>query len=223
MRNRLYKFHNTHEGETCILIGNGPSLNGVPRELLDSYVTFGSNKIYELPYTPTYYSICDTDMMSNCLPLPEWFQPKELFLRAEARAIRNNPLYPVVLAGFSLDINNLVVLGGTVTYVLLQLAYYMGFREVLLVGVDHYYGKSSRGVPGSQFEADGKDPDHFQTQSGEPYFKPGEVYNRPEDTTRSYEWALEFYLKKNRTIINLTPNSALDVFEKGCYEDCLGE
>lgn len=219
MKNKLYKFHDKHLGEACIVIGNGPSLNGVPKELLDRYVTFGSNKIYELPYTPTYYSICDVDMMDNCLPLPDGFEPKELFLRAEARLLRNNSIYPVVYPGFSLDINNLVVIGGTVTYVLLQLAYYMGFSQVLLVGVDHYYPKSSEGQPGSQFTAEGKDPDHFQTASGEPYFKPGEVYNRPEDTTRSYEWALEFYLQKNRTIVNLTPDSKLNVFERGRYED----
>ena len=215
----------THLGETCIVIGNGPSLNGVPRELLDSYVTFGSNKIYELPYTPDYYCIIDKDMLGNCLPHIKsgWRPKKQMFLRAEACVEDNYPIYPVVLAGFSLNIDNCVNMGGTVTYALLQIAFWMGFREVLLVGVDHYYGKSNRDGVAGRFKAVGKDPDHFQTKSGVPYFKPGEVYNRPEDTTRSYEWALQYYLEKNATIVNLTPNSKLNVFERGHYEEYIGE
>jgi len=209
-------------------MGNGPSLSGVPRELLDSYITFGSNRVYELPYTPDYYCIVDKLAIVHHVPHIQagWRPRKQMFLPAEVHIEDNYPIYPIVTAGFSLNIDNFVVMGGTVTYALLQIAFWMGFREVLLVGIDHYYGKSSQGgPPGSKFTHEGDDPDHFVTQTGEPYCIPGGIYNRPEieNTTMSYEWALAYYLEKNATITNLTPNSKLNVFERGHYEDYIGE
>src|SRR3990172_428492 len=144
----IERFRNTRLGDTCVILGNGPSLNVRDLDLL-KYETFGSNKIYRLPFTPTYYAIIDEDMMKTCLPLPPSFKPKESFIRAEAGV--DNPIYPIVAAGFSLDPANFVVMGGTVTYALLQLAYYMGFATCLLLGVDHKYPKAG-GLVG-QFEA----------------------------------------------------------------------
>ena len=211
-----------HSGETCIVIGNGPSLNDVPRELLDKYITFGSNKIYTLPHVPDYYCIIDKDMMANCLPKIKsgWRPKRRMFLRAECGIEDNYPIYPVVMAGFSVNINNFVVMGGTVTYAILQIAFHMDFETVLLVGVDHYYPKSFTGKPGL-FEADGKDPDHFVGEDGSPYFTPGENYNRPEDTTMSYTIADDIYRQTGKKIINLTPKSKLHEFEVGTYKEWL--
>ena len=45
-----------HRGETCLIIGNGPSLNDVPLEFLHKYPSFGTNRIYlKEGFTPTYY------------------------------------------------------------------------------------------------------------------------------------------------------------------------
>ena len=209
-----------HSGETCIVIGNGPSLNGVPKELLDKYITFGSNKIYTLPHQPDYYCIIDKDMMANCLPTIKagWRPKRRMFLRAECGIEDNYPIYPVTLDGFALDVDNFVVMGGTVTFAMLQIAFHMDFSTVLLVGVDHYYPKSFTGDPGL-FEANGKDPDHFVPADGVPYFTPGEKYNRPEDTTTSYMIADNVYGQAGKKIINLTPKTKLHEFEKGTYEE----
>jgi hypothetical protein len=81
-----------------------------------------------------------------------------MFLRAEAQAKGNNPIYPIVAGGFSKNIDNFVVLGGTVTYVLFQLAYYMGFTTLLLLGVDHNYPVAGTFPGGQPFVAGKKDP-----------------------------------------------------------------
>jgi hypothetical protein len=211
-----YKFCNIHRGETCVIIGNGPSLNKVPKEFLDKYITFGSNQIYRLPYTPDYYCIIDESMMYRCLPtLKEGWRPKkEMFIRAECGLEDNNWIYPVVLSGYSKDINGFVVMGGTVTYAIMQLATFMGFTKILLVGVDHYYPKSMTGEPGP-FTAVGKDPDHFVCEGGQPYFEPGKEYSKPQDTTNSYRAAKEFFNQFGIECINLTEGTKLDVFEKG--------
>lgn len=143
-----------------------------------------------------------------------------MFLRAEVCVPGNNPIYPIVSNGFSLDMDNFVVMGGTVTYALLQIVFYMGFDTVLLVGVDHSYPKASKGKAGTQFMAEGEDPDHFETVSGIPYFTPGRKYNRPEldGTKEAYKIAKEVFKKTNKQIFNLTPRSKLDVFEKSAYK-----
>jgi len=218
---KLEKFHNLHRG-TCVIIGNGPSLDEAPlAELAKRYVTFGSNMIFRKPFTPTYYCIIDELMLKACLPLPDDFKPA-MFIRAEAAIYKNNPIYPIVSAGFSLNIPNFVIMGGTVTYVMLQLAYYMGFETALLVGVDHRYPKTD-GNPGVNFIADSDDPDHFKPADGEPYFEKGKRFNAPEldGTKNSYKTAEDIFTKNERKIINLTPNTALDVFETGEIEEWL--
>ena len=75
MYDDLRRFHNIHQGETCVIIGNGPSLDKTDLFKLDHYVTFGSNRIFDKPFTPYYYCIIDKRMMRSCLPLPESFYP----------------------------------------------------------------------------------------------------------------------------------------------------
>ena len=221
----LKKFHNIHKGETCIVIGNGPSLNDAPMELLNKYITFGSNKIFLLPFTPDYYCVIDGDMLKDCLAVLQngWAPKREMFLRAEARVENNNYIYPIISSGFGMDISNFVVMGGTVSFALLQIAYFMGFETVLLVGVDHRYTKSNNDGKFGQFVASGKDPDHFVGEDGSPYFSEGKMYNRPEDTTGAYKIAEELFRKTGRKIINLTPNSQLKVFPMDVYENWIGD
>jgi hypothetical protein len=219
---RIARFKNIHNGETAVVIGNGPSLNDIPlNELGAKYLTFGSNKIYRKPFTPDYYCIIDEDMLLNC-ELPRDFEPREMFIRAEAGY--GNPIYPVVLNGFSTDISNFVVMGGTCTYALLQIAFYMGIKTVLLVGVDHHYPNTGKFV-GHKIVAGSKDPDHFDCADGKPYFDKGKTFNAPEleGTARSYAIADELFRKAGRKIINLTPGTHLDVFEKGKIKDWIKE
>lgn len=217
-----FSIKDIHRGETCVVIGNGPSLNPDDLEALsENYVTFGSNQIYRLPFEPTYYSIIDEKMLEACLPLPDDFLPRMKFLRAEACVEGNHYIYPIVVNGFSLDINNFVVMGGTVTYVLLQLAFEMGFERVLLTGVDHNYPKAGQLKPASAFVAGEKDPDHFQPADGKPYFSEGKTFNAPEveATTRSYEIAKELFDKSGREIINISRHTKLDVFPRDTVEN----
>ena len=209
-------FFRKHKGEACVIIGNGPSLQDVPKEWLDKHITFGSNKIYGLPYVPDYYCIIDEAMLHNCLPtLKEGWRPKkQMFLRAEACIEDNFPIYPIVHNGFSRNISNFVVMGGTVTYAMMQIANWLGFDQMYLVGVDHYYPKSFNGEQ-EPFTANGKDPDHFVCEGGEPYFTPGEVYSTPCDTTDSYREAKLFFDEYGIKCINYTKGSKLHVFEKG--------
>jgi len=220
----IQDFWNKYTGETCVVIGNGPSLEQTPLDKLgEKYLMFGANKIYGRGFVPNFWTCVDQDMLHDCIP---WMLSHEY--NAYKFVPRNIPLpgasqlNVVIESDFSLDASEKVVIGGTVTYVNLQLAYYMGFTTVLLVGVDHTYPKTGKnGKPGSKFIAQGDDPDHFKMQDGSPYFEPGKLYNRPElDAVAKYTYpmAAMAYEKAGRKIINLTPESALSVFEKQGFD-----
>ncbi len=212
-----------HDGDTCVIIGNGPSLDDTPlEELGEKYPTFGANKIYLYPFTPNYYFCVDRDMIHDCVPWllkhPE-YDPDSVFLPKYVPFSGRVGLNVVIQGGFSLNPMKKVHLGGTVTFVEMQIAYLMGFDTVLLVGCDHKYPKTGHdGKPGSKFIASGKDPDHF----GDEYFEPGKMYNRPElDNIAKYSYptAKMAFEKRGGGIINLTIDTALDVFEKGELEE----
>ncbi|MBW8012502.1 MAG: hypothetical protein FVQ83_14900 [Chloroflexi bacterium] len=230
----LRKFKDIHTGEICVVIGNGPSLKDTPLELLKKYPSFGANKIFLLDgFTSTYYTVIDQYMIHSCTPrLMAWsslrelprrtefstgYAPREMFIRRGFPVPGSNQINCVVEAGFSTDINECVIMGGTVTFANLQIAYYMGFTTALLVGVDHNYSGMTDKKPGATFVAEGEDVDHFHVE----YFESGHIFAAPEleGTSRSYEAARRVWETDGRKIINLTPGTKLDVFEVGTYED----
>ena len=216
----IQDYKDFHKGETCVVIGNGPSLAETPLAALQyKYATFGANKIYGCGFTPEYWTCVDPVMLTDCIP---WViaHPKfdsETFVPRDIPLLGSHQLNISIESGFSKDAAEKVILGGTVTYVNLQLAWYMGFTTILLVGVDHKYPKASiGGKAGYKFIAEGADPDHFKLADGSPYFTPGHIYNRPELTAneRYYATAKLVFEQAGRKIVNLTPDSALNVFEK---------
>ena len=111
-----------------------------------------------------------------------------------------HPLYSSVIPSFSREPLKWVYEGYSVTYVCLQLAFYMGFTTVVLVGVDHNY-------------QDDKNTNYFHPD----YSREVKNWHKP-DLRRSemaYKMANNVYDFEGRKIINLTPGSALDIFERG--------
>jgi superfamily I DNA/RNA helicase len=131
----------THDGETAIAIGNGISLQDVPSDLLEKYVTFGANHIYLMQFQPTYFVCVDTICLQK-------YADKMVEVAKEAKIaflnddyLEDNELYKLENAYLC---NEDTVrfpgeywwTGGTVTYMTLKIAYAMGFSNVLLVGCD---------------------------------------------------------------------------------------
>ena len=190
-----------HKGETCIAIACGPSLKDVPNEFLESYVTFGVNKIWLKKFSPTYYVATDP-MMGQYARKMRDMKCREYFLLSRfcrnfggARPIRMvNKDEGVV---FSYDpLSWISTRNGTVMFSALHFAYLMGFSTVLMVGLDHSGNK------------------HFHPSYGT-YVMAGRVYYwRPERVDVAYQVCRDAYEADGRRIINLTPGSKTDVFEK---------
>lgn len=113
---------------------------------------------------------------------------------------------------FSFDIQNGIQEGNTVTYVAMQIAYYMGFSEVIIVGMDHSF-EFQGGTNEAQF-IHGPDKNHFTSE----YFENAE-WDTP-DLLRSemyYQKAKIIYENDNRKILDATIDGACQIFEKVDY------
>jgi len=208
-------YRDIHEGETCLIIGNGPSLRDVPLGFLKKYPSFGTNRIYLMDgFTPTYYCSVNPLVISQFAEdIAKINAPKFL----PASYCFDDTCLPLNSSGvvvFSQDASQWIYEGHTVTFVCMQIAYYMGFKNVLLVGVDHSF--QYHGAPNQEMVLDGNDPNHFHPD----YFK-GKHWNNP-DLVRSehaYKLARAMYEVHGRRIINLTPGTKEQVFEKGNIND----
>jgi hypothetical protein len=107
--------------------------------------------------------------------------------------------------------------GATVTYVALQLAFYMGFKTVILVGVDHSF--SSKGVPHAVVEGGDSDSNHFHPK----YFADGTRWQLPDLQTSEYAYRLakEAYESAGRRILDATIGGKLTVFPKVEFDDVI--
>lgn len=116
---------------------------------------------------------------------------------------------------FSGDVTGRVFEGSTVTYVAMQLAHYMGFREVILLGVDHSF--STKGRPNETVVSEGGDPNHFSDQ----YFGRGFRWQLPdlEASEKAYAMARDYYQASGRRILDATVGGKLDIFPKIQLED----
>ena len=118
--------------------------------------------------------------------------------------------------GFTFDPNNFISQGGTVTFVALQLAFYMGFKNVSLVGCDHRYDFS--GKPHEQLVGTQIDKNHFSTS----YFS-NLHWNAPdlEMSEYSYKVALDAFEKNERSLYNSSTVTSLDTLPKLPLQDFL--
>lgn len=114
---------------------------------------------------------------------------------------------------FARDVRGRLWEGATVTYVALQLAFYMGFQQVILIGVDHSF--STQGKPNTTVVSQGDDPDHFHSA----YFGKGFRWQLPDlDTSeRGYILAREAYRQAGREVLDATIGGKLTVFPKVDY------
>jgi len=206
---------NVYEGERCFILGNGPSLNDTDLSFLEDEVTFGTNRIYLSGFQPSYY------VAVNPLVIDQFHEdirenpPKELqFLSSSSgkeyfgdhKTVFLNTKKPKPSFG---PIHEPIWEGHTVTYVALQIAYYMGFDKVYLVGVDHYYGLDNH-TPNAEIESQSEDRAHFHPD----YFGPGVKWNLPDLTMSEWAYSLanKAYQDDGREIINLSKQTELDIF-----------
>lgn len=220
-REALAEFRNLHRGERCVIVGNGPSLNRMDLDWLKDEVTFGLNKVFlgfdRWTWRPTYMVSVNPLVLEQCARRLETIDcPK--FVSLSGLPFIAQPDKFIFLQGngrreFSPDPRLGVWEGHTVTFVAMQLAYFMGFSEVALIGCDHDFGVT--GTPNQEVTATGPDTAHFHPD----YFGPGMRWNLPDlgQSEYAYELARRTFEQDGRRIVNATVGGRLEVFPRVDY------
>lgn len=239
---RLEALRGTCAGKDIVVLGNGPSLNSFDPELLKGRVSIGANGVYEMfpewGHATDYLLIEDVEQaerrgkafrdvpsydgrpvmklaaMHTAHAIPKPWRDDLCFFNA--RYMNDESYYSDWGPFFSKDFAGTVWLGSTVTYISLQLAWYLGAETVYLAGVDFSYGELENYFPpGKLVITEDNLPIvqkcHFTTR----YHNVGDIIGVPHTSYQksAYSLAKETFEADGRQIINLTPNTALDVFE----------
>lgn len=234
----LLSLYNLYLGKRAFIIGNGPSLNKCDLSLLKNETTFAVNNIYlnyeKMGFYPTYYVVEDVLIAEDRAPqINVYHGPKLKFFGNYLRyCIQDAPdVVWLNVRGinytnykgfphFSKNAARMVWVGGTVTFICMQLAYYMGFDRVYLIGFDHSYKiPNDAHVDRERKEITSKsdDPNHFDPG----YFGNGYRWHDPEveRMETAYRRGGETFEADGRKILNATVGGQLTVYDRVNYDD----
>lgn len=217
---KVMQLKNIHKYPRCFLVGTGPSLNKTPLHLLEKEIIFGTNTLYKLLHKldilPLYYCVSDGNV---------WDKHKEGILELDTTLIlsgdagrsylQNDEQQSKVIVLKDIgdiqrngwhekDITKGTYWGYSVmTDNCLQVAFYMGFQTVYLLGCDCDYS----------------DKHHFDNEKYD--FQKASLDKHWDNAFVAYKIIKDGYEKDGRKIYNATVKSKLNVFEKKKLEDII--
>lgn len=242
-KDKICKFKNIHRGKRCFIIGNGPSLNISDLNNLKNEVTFSVNRIYlafgKTDWRPTYYVCSDPYLYNkdiniirnipckakfthllNCEVVGKVYDDIIYYNRVSSgTVVENNTIVIKDSDNFSYDISRCVYsIGGTVLYHALQIAVYMGFSEIYLLGVDCNF--QTEILPDGTIKTNDID-NHFikEYDSGfENIMSAGVSTYKLQSAWQSAKKACE---RVGVTIKNATRGGKLEVFERVDFDELM--
>jgi len=222
---------NSYKGKRLFLLATGPSLNNVDLTLLKDEYTMGVNGIYKISndiglnffITVSSFYYKNNIKGINELRVDRCFIPKKLkkTFNLKSDVSYMNVIYPkyridnefskrTVPFDFSTHPDEYIYAGGTVIFLALQIAIYLGFKEIILLGLDHNYADLKNSSDKS-YQSSNFDKSHFDSS----YHSPNtDVHVDLDAMERGYELAKYHASKSKVNIINATENSKLNVFKK---------
>lgn len=230
---KLAALKDSHKGERCFIVANGPSLTSADLDLLakNKEITFAMNRIYKIfPQTqwrPTYYVCEDINIFHesmeeiNNIPAKNKFVPVNhkwfngvdidgaLYFWANYLREKDCP------NSFSSDISKQMDSMGTVTFTCMNIAAYMGFKEIYLLGVDHNYTVTINEEGETVVDKNAKD---YFCENYDTDIKDIVVHDMGQNT-RAYRKAKAYCDEHGIQIINATRGGKLEVFPRVSFDD----
>ncbi len=228
----LRRFKGIHQGERCFIVATGPSLTIEDVDKLKNEICWTCNSGVKLfdktDWRPKYYAIADGTVFrrikqdidkvqlncafynhkdiewegENVYPLPMWVS---MVFAPEVRKVI--PRF-VFRKRMSSDICKKVYMGGNITNIIIQICFYMGFKEIYLLGCDcNYQGASTHSNMTGYKDAD-------------------KLYASADDVYRSmiddHKCALREAKKRGVKIYNATRGGKLEEYERVDLDEVLG-
>lgn len=221
---RIAAMKNIHAGERCFVIGNGPSLSGADLTVLaeNKIPSFASNNVMKIfPQTqwrPTYY-VCEDVLVLEDLQNQIAQEGFEYTFVPVNHKWYNQINIPGAIyfwqdykseGKLSDDAAHSIYCKGTVTTTSIQLAAYMGFREIYLLGVDHSYSQTVDDA--GNIITDNSVKDYFDGDYASTMKK--KMIPNLDATTRSYVETKTFFESRGVKIFNSTRGGKLEVFPR---------
>lgn len=215
-RAKLRQLRNQYAGQKAVIVCNGPSLLKSDLTLLDGIYTFGLNKINLLFDKSSFRPSCIVAVNPFVIEQNAQFFNETnipLFIAGygtkHVRPRKNTTfLHSCGQQNFARDCSVSIYQGYTVTFVAMQLAFHMGFKEVALIGCDHDF--AVKGPPNKTVISTERDDSHFDPN----YFSGGVKWQLPDllQSEISYVLAKETYEAAERRIVNATVGGRLEIF-----------
>lgn len=221
---KIKEFQNIHQGKRCFIIGTGPSLNHTNFNLIKNEILIGVNTLFrgidKFNISPQYWVVVDgklfdvhhkkllsLDPEKTTLFLAE--HAGQRYLKREQYYLTQSSIRPIVIKHlgsmniwnkFSKDLTEGAYSGATVIIQAIQIAYYLGFQEVYLLGCDSDYSGKHR-FDGLKAENENKSVKYLADAHWNYIFS-------------AYEKCKEAFEKDGRRIYNSTVGGKLEVFER---------
>ncbi len=234
---KIREYKNTCKGKACFIIGNGPSLSAKDLSIIHkrNIDSFAANRIYlmyeKTNWRPTYYMCQDRQLIQT---LDDYYKSCAEKVLLGYQAIYEygidvtNAIYflcdnrdcnrLVEKLDFSEDVDKYIIDGASVLYSAIQMAVYMGYSEIYLLGVDHSFShtldKNRRIIEHKEVKED-----YFDKRYKEAFNKfqeKGKIYAAPDKDMIDIAFkAAKKYCDSHGIIIrNATRGGKLEIFER---------
>lgn len=145
---RLMEMKDSHKGERCFLIGNGPSLSPDDLHMLKDEYTFGTNMVYKIfeqtDWRPSFHCVSDSiyatrlrDELYNNVKSP-LFTIEKTYHKMTKRTLDTTYVHTIASERYKVKGNMFAycMVKATVLSLAAEFAFHMGFSEIYLLGVD---------------------------------------------------------------------------------------
>ncbi len=233
-------FKNKFKNKRCFIVGNGPSLNVTDLELIKDEYSFGMNRIAllynEFSWRPTFY-ICTTTNIYR----PEW--EKDIFKSIDLGITsfvwdkftdlvkpRKSIYYLNCTEGkkvtkkaqrkwWSDDISKKICKFGTSMIVAFQIAFYMGFDPIYIVGADLGYSDEKLSLLNKtlryfNIKTKSKDTNHFSEKYGTPGLRAADLNS---NMLAAHRLTYRVSKEKRVKIYNATIGGQLEIYPRVDY------
>lgn len=228
---KLARLHNFYLGQRCFIIGNGPSLRADDLSTLHVHgeITFAFNRIFQIfdktQWRPTYFLSQDNLALSTSAMEMSAIPAKAKFIPVEAKwyqgiSIKDASYFHLVPNDerdyhlFSEDIPSRIYNSTTVAYTAIQLAVWMGFKEIYLIGTDHHFHTTRDRYGKIHIDTNAKDyfADDYNKKRN------GEWLPNVDASTMAFESARDYAEARGIKIYNATRGGKLEVFERRDFD-----
>jgi hypothetical protein len=244
----LSYLRNKYQGQRCFIVGNGPSLNSTNLDILEKEYVWAANKFYllfdQIRWRPSFYVSMDhrltQDMAGEITQVIEE-NPSCLFffptIFRENKTLKNGlNVYwfnerkwdldqEFSEWTFSTDPSKWVAHPATVTITCLQIAAYMGFDPIYLIGCDTTYTAQNSVIREDSDEhlisTLNNDPNHFSPN----YLGAGVKWTAPNPEMMIYQYNRSKPILDHLgvAVLNATVGGNLEVFPRVRLEDVIYE